>query len=177
MVWWTADASLLQSIVQPGADEGFVAIYSRRPVPDERAIRVAVVDRSMLPSPSGTAPGAWVGQIVTLEHGDRSVALDVSKLAPPRTQTPRGDRAAGDRRVPPRTRLGRVFDRLSRPKRIAAIIGLSMLWFVAGWHRALEVSEGDDGDAVQVLAIVIGIYAVIAVMAWVVGATASNDDE
>ena len=148
VVWWTADSPLFESIVHPGPDEAFMALYPLRPAPDQRATLVAVVGRDQLPTPRGMTIGHQEGRTVTVEPRGEPEVLDLSTPAPPNTRTPPWDLMPRDRWVIPGPTT--MFDGCSRTQQITFLVGLIAMWLVVTYHRVLDMNGGDVAGARQV---------------------------
>ena len=150
-MWWAADAPLFDSIVHPGPDEGFVAVYPQWPAPDQRAALVAVVDRASLPTPKGMMQGLADGTTVVVQCGAQTHTLDLSRAAPGRTRTPPWD-------LVPRRGWEVVPEPLAVEElgwREKVVLGCLFIAFVPLLYwRALDVSDGDRVEARQTTVVI-----------------------
>ena len=150
-MWWAADAPLFDSIVHPGPDEGFVAVYPQWPAPDQRAALVAVVDRASLPTPKGMMQGLADGTTVVVQCGAQTHTLDLSRAAPGRTRTPPWD-------LVPRRGWEVVPEPLAVEElgwRETVALGIVFIAFIPlVYVRALVVFDGDRVEARQTTAVI-----------------------
>ena len=167
VVWWTADSPLFESIVHPGPDEAFVALYPQWPADDQRARRVAVVDKANLPTASGVAMGVVEGTDVTVWSNGEPQTLDVSTTAPERTRTPPWDLMPRNRWIwsPPPSAFGQWFRGLGRLSRIAFTVAVvSAVTFV----RVGTSPSGGLREALSLTAIVAAITVAAMLASWLV---------
>lgn len=160
VVWWTADAPLFESIVHPGPQEAFVALYPHSPRPDHRATFVAVVDRAALPTECGVGMGTRERAQLTIETSlDDGVVLDVAVAAPAGTRTPSWDLVPRDRWVwiGPRNALERFIARRSPVQRTGLLI-LSIALMASGtYQKSLNQGRGQA----EALRFAVGVFLVV----------------
>lgn len=140
-----------------------MAVYPWQPAPDQRAVFVAALPRSDLPSVRGMAPAAWDGRTATTVVRGEQVVFDLSVAAPRRTRTPPWDLLPADQWAD--ARRPSPLDRLSRRQTIALIMALVPLWVGALYYKALNITDGDRDEAMRVTAFGVAVYAVIFVVA------------
>jgi hypothetical protein len=175
VLWWAVSQGLVQSILEPGADEGRVAIYRPDPTPHAKPVQVAAVARGALPSAFGRGAGHLDGSLLRLEHGDASAPLELSSLGGAGDGPSWGSTEAPKAKVRQDAGVGR-----SGRDRAKAVVGLALAFLVlvpAGFVlKGVVRGDGADGGTLRLAFACSAILFVALFVAGVIGRDGENED-